>query len=371
MVFLQDILNKNINKCYNKINKTVYVEELNKLYKFYYDFRTTDKPLYPLVLFIIKDNSLDIEVIYDGKTHNKNYLKEMNDDRITGTFNLINKTLKYMKKRNIDVPNTTLYIWISDAIPWYKEIDTYFPIYTFAKPKNTNYIIFPDCSFNCITLEQKYNGTCYNWNQIKKILVDKCNYSLEKDKINSMYFKGTPTTKRHSKIRENLEEYSKKNKWLDIKLDAWQNYVSMDNFCKYKYLLNIPGHYPWSNRFKYLFLMKSLIINIDISTVGTNEDSWITFIDFIVKPNKHYINLKMDYHYSDRKDKEKQEQNKQLNYLGSVKIVDELKKIYNEDITKYNDMIVTGYNRVSKLKNKHLYKYIYHCIVQNSLITFI
>ena len=372
MVKIIELLNKHSNKCYEKY-KSVELKYLDNLKKEYYETRRTEKSLYPLVLFIINNNILDISVECDDKIYNKNNLKEINDDRITHTYNIMNDTLKWALNNNKKIPNTTLYFWISDRIPWSKNIDEKIPIYVVAKPKNTNFIIFPDNTFNCITLEEKYNGVCYDWDKVKKIILDKANKIEFEDKNNKMFFKGASTTKRNSKIRENLHELSKDTKWLSINLDAWYAYISMDKFSEYKYLLNLSGHYPWSNRLKYLFLMNSIIINVDIETVNTStniiEPRWLSFINLITKPNKHYINLKMKYYWSNNKDEKLK--NQELNYNESVRIFKKLKKIFNNDTKNYLPIVEKGFKRVSKLQNEHIYEYAYNCIVRNSLVNFV
>lgn len=361
MVLLKTLLNKHIDKCYKKYD-TVDLRVLDKLKESYYSSRTTEKTLYPypLVLFIIKNSMLHIEA-------------QLNDDRVLHIYQLIKKALNWAVKKNKQIPNTTLYFWISDRIPWYDNIDEKFPIYVFAKPKNTNFIVFPDNTFECMTMDEKYNGVCYDWDETAKIIMKKSAEIQMKDKINQIFFKGTSTTKRNSKIRENLHEYSKNGEWLFINLDGWYAYVSMENFCKYKFLINLPGHYPWSNRLKYLFLMKSVIINVDVYSIDTQnnitEPPWISFINLITKPKKHYINLKLKYHYS--ANKEEKDKNLKLNNNECIKIYNKLEKIYNSDTNKYQEMINKGYKRVSKLKNRHVYEYIYDCILRNSLVKFI
>lgn len=373
---LQKLLNKHIDKCYDKYKllKSVSLSKLTELKKSYYSSRNTEKSMYPLVLYIIKNNELDINVYDNDVLHNKDNYKEIKDDRLSQIFEMIRKTIVYALNKKKVVPNTILYFWLSDRIPWYDNIDNFFPIYLFAKPKNTNFILFPDNTFECMTFSEKYEGQCYDWAKTKKIVETKCCNIT--NKINKMYFKGTPTTRRNSRLRETLEEYSKNSNWLDVNLDAWQNYVSMDNFCKYKFLLNMGGHYPWSNRFKYLFLMNSLVINIDVISINRDNDvsepAWITFINLIVKPNKHYKNLVMKYYYTKNKGTVLEDARKK-NKEEVDTIYTKLEKIYNEKINDetYNNMVKKGYNRVKKLNNKHIYRYVYHCIVKNSEIDFV
>ena len=376
MVKLQYLLNNEINKIYKNFKPTISLKLLDELKQRYYKTSRSkdvrDQMIYPLISYIIKDNELEVEAEFNKTIYNKDRIKELTDERIDHVFKLFNNTLIYAKEKKYKIPDTTIYIWISDRVPWYNDIDQHFPIFIFAKPRNSNFLIFPDNTFDCLTIDQKYRGDCKDWDSVKKLIIDNCSELKFEKKINKIFFKGTSTTKTNSKIRENLEDFSKKNnKWLDVKLDAWQHYMRLDNFCKYKFLLNLPGHYPWSNRFKYLFLMKSIVINVDVYTIdieGAYSDlPWDTFINYIVEPKKHYINLEMKYYVTTNK--ELNEKCKKMNMDENLIIFDKLKKIYNN--SNHEKMINKSFKRVSKLKNKHVYEYIYNCILMNSKIEFV
>jgi hypothetical protein len=365
---LQKQINKNLIDTYQIFTKSDYNIIINSIKdNFYKTSSHSHNHFFPLIKYIIHNNDIDYEVLLNEKTYNKDtYPKLKNIDiRIIDTYELIKKSIKYSIKKNRIIPNTILFIWISDRYPWDKDIDKKIPIYLYAKPKDKSFLIFPDNTFNCMTLDKKYNGKCYDFDIIKKKII-KHNIIDFKDKPNIMYFKGTPTTKNTIKLREVLEILSKKTDWLKIQLDAWTNYEKIYEMSNYKYLLNLPGHYPWSNRFKYLFLMKSLVININVIMQEYNsdqyEEKWISFIDYIVKPNEDYVNIDAHYYWSSEKNNivEKNNTNE------TMKIFNELKKIINQNNNITNSYITSGYNKVSKLSNKHIYNYIYECIVQNA-----
>lgn len=386
MIKFQDLLNKETNKIFSNFS-SVNLKDLDELKKSYYtidensQFKEDKKQrlemnFYPLIKYIIKDTNLDVEYEIENKKYNKTHISSLVDKRVEQIFDLINGSIEYAISHKLHVPDTTLHVWISDRIPWYNDIDKKFPIFLFAKPMNTNFLIFPDNTFICLTADQKYGGKCVDWNETKNTINNNCSNLDFNNKTNEVYFKGTATTVRNSRIRENLEIYSRQSNWLKIKLDAWNNFTNIEQFCNYKFLLNLPGRYPWSNRFKYLFLMKSIIINIDVYTVSLekefNDLPWTTFINYIVRPNKDYINIKMTYYYSKEYGK-----TKKMNLKETKKIIKQLKKIYdrvnNDD--NYKDKLLSiinsGYRRVNNLENKHVYKYIYNCILQNSKINFI
>jgi hypothetical protein len=366
---LQKIINNNLIEIYNTFTKSDYDTIINNIKDNFYKTSThSHNHFFPLIKYIIKNNDIDYEVLLNDKKYNKNtYPKLSNIDiRIIDTYDLIKKSIKYSIKKNKIIPNTILFIWISDRYPWDKDIDKKIPIYLYAKPKNTSFLIFPDNTFNCLTLDKKYDGKCYDYDIIKKKIL-KYNKNDFNNKPNIMYFKGTPTTKNTIKLRETLEKLSKDTNWLKVYLDAWTNYEKIYEMNNYKYLLNLPGHYPWSNRFKYLFLMKSLVININanMQEYKTNniEYNWISFIDYIVKPNEDYINIDATYYWSSNNDIHVDKHNND----ETLKIFNKLKEISKQtNYNEYNKIIDNGFNKVSKLSNKHIYNYIYEGIVQNS-----
>jgi hypothetical protein len=394
MIKLQDLLNRETNEIYSRFGeikadtiKTTLVDISECYFGMHSKRETKDLPdrikeaiqdkytkFYPMVKYIIRDGNVSVNANINNMNYDENTIDgviKFGDDRVTHTFNLIKKALYYVKARGLPIPNTTLHIWISDRFPWYKNYADYIPIYICGKPANTNYLLFPDAAFECITKKQKYGNDCYDWDGSKKFIKEYVDHLTHK--INKIYFKGVPTTRNNTNIRENLEWYSKKTNgaWLDIRLDAWSNYQSMEEFSQYKYLLNLPGHYPWSNRLRYLFLMKSLVINVDVKTVreGKYEDApWVSLINYIVRPNIHYHNLVLTYYKIDKNDKEKR---KELNLREFEKIKKQLSEIYHAKNKEKNEVMVKkGFDRVNKLKNKHIYMYIYNCILKNSKIKF-
>jgi hypothetical protein len=273
------------------------------------------------------------------------------------------------------VPNTTLYIWISDHTPWIeKQLFNNLPIFVYAKSIDQKYPIFPDNSFECLSLEEKYGLKCYNWDEIKDKTID---YNKKvKTKINKIFFKGTRTTQYNHKLRENLEIYSKKKQNYLIELDAWKKYIPIYKFGDYKILLNLPGHYPWSNRLKYLFLTKSLVINVNVIGIFIDDNKieignkWETFIDYIVDSND-YINLVLKYYnYYGQNDNIRKEIIK-MNEREFNKIVNKINKIYDDfniNEKKYEKIIKNGYEKVSQLTMERIYSYIYRAIIENSKI---
>ena len=377
MVNIQQILKNYISSCY-KLYNYANIQEIPKLRENYYKTRT-EKNIeikYPLIKYVIKDKKVYIKVDWIQNFLTIEELKNEHDKRIEHIYNMINNTINYANLQNKPIPDTELYFWISDRVPWYNNIDKRFPIFVFAKPVNTHFIIFPDNTFNCMTEDVKYSTNCLSWDESKNNILKHSTVLDYDKKTNLMFFKGTPTTKLNSNIRENLSKISDETDWLSVNLDGWNSYMPMEKLCEYKILLNLPGRFPWSNRFKYLFLMNSFVINVDVVSINTEiiefEPIWFTFINLLVEPDKHYLNIITKYYYSSNK--EEKIKNKQLNYNEFKFLFNKLNEIYNDSIInneKYKKISENGYEIVSKLNNTDIYEYIYDCIICNSKVSFI
>lgn len=333
-------------------------------------FSIIEEGFFPLIKYIIKDGKVYIE----NKKNIQKYYNKKKDIRYLNNFNIIQNTLKWCKKNMLPVPNTTIYIWISDRFPWYTQNLDMFPIWVYARPINKKLPIFPDNTFDCLQLKDKYKGKCYDWDSIKKLIKKECKY---KNKQSIIYFKGTPTTQNKHKLREELQKYHKKyNIPIKILLNAWETYEPIYKFCEYLYLLNLPGHYPWSNRLKYLFLMDSIIINVNINTISIKPEykdpKYITLIDYVIN-NKDYIEIIYNYYRVSKRyidDKKLKNKVDKLQKKEFNKFVKTLNKIYMnlvDNPTKYKKMSKKAKNKVDKLTNERIYQYIYKGIILNSL----
>ena len=369
----QNNFEKELLEIYYNYNKNFDKSIISVIKDIYMNYSVIKKDFFPLIQYVIKDNKVYIK---NNKNVRKyyNHNKAERDTRYLDNFNIITKTLKWCKDNNLPVPNTTLYIWISDRFPWYAQDLDKFPIWVYARPKNIKLPIFPDNTFECFQLHQKYKGKCYDWESIKKIIKKECK---NRNKQSIIYFKGTPTTKNIYKLREDLEKHQKSfNIPIKILLDAWTTYEPLYKFCEYLYLLNLPGKYPWSNRLKYLFLMDSIVININVNTINIKPEykdlSYITLIDYIVN-NKDYIEIIYNYYrlagkYIDNKNLTNKIDKLRKNEFN--KFVKTLKRKYLNLVNnpeKYKKIAKKAKIKVNKLTNERIYQYIYKGILLNSL----
>lgn len=316
-------LNKKIlNLIDMNLNKFIYTEENFKKIE---NIKKNDK--YNIfVMKVIINNNIAISNDLEGDTRKKIILDFINDS-LSFCKTKYKKNIKY----------SLFYIYVADVHSYeYPDL----PFWVIARPQNENGILFPDNTFKC----HKINNTCYNWDETKKIIYDKCKNI---NKINKIYFKGANTGSDKHNIRKLLELYSK-NSEIPIEIILNKPMEPIYNFCKYKYLLNLGGHQPWSYRFKYLFLMKSLVINIaikqDYNIIKT--DKWINFYDNYFTVYEDYIEV--EYIWKEKGD----------NTQSYKKLLNDLENIYyyfEKNPKEYNTIVNNGYNKAKSLTQDIVY----------------
>ena len=304
---------KNDFKMFKNISKTKFDFEANKYMK---DGKH--------IKFIIKNNELSIEYdknIWDGI-------------RINSARLFVIGLLDYVSHNKLKSIDGEYIMRPGDSCDFEPKI----PIFTYSKPKNLKGFLFPD--FNMGLLEEK------------KITFDsKCSNVLKKDIV---YFKGGPTSKNKTKIREKLEPKSDKIISVDLKREDFRPYYEI---CNYKYVLDLPGNYPWSVRLIELYMSKSLPFRVNFYYSDTKHEKtykyeqWIQFYECGFPENISYINFKYENSFykeiSDEKvEKIKNDLISKYNYFES-----------NPDL--YNKIVNENYKKTKALTFKHIYCYLY------------
>lgn len=334
-------INKLIEQMKNDINNFNYsIENINKMENI-----MNTNPKYNLLILKV--------VIYKN---NITYHNINGDSRKKQIINILNNMKKYIVKSGKQLPNLIAYFYICDTYSFeYQDL----PFFLIARPSNRKGILFPDNTFIC----HKFENECDDWDKIKKIVINKCNNISIKDKINEIYFKGANTGKNKHNLRFMLSQ--EKNLSLNIKLS--ERYAPMYSFCKYKYLLNLPGHQPWSYRFKYLFLMNSFIINVAViqhfNEFEKNE-KWVNFFDVILEANTDFIEI--EYNWYEKKDNSNE-------YKKLINKLDDIYKYYNSNPEEYKNIIRNGFNKINNITNNLILEMMYDLLTRYSykLNTFI
>jgi hypothetical protein len=282
------------------------------------------------------------------------------DDRAIETLHLFTKTVEWCKLHKLQLPkNYKFYYWLSDSFPWYTpNVDVYVPILSYSSSRNKNIFIIPDNTFTNIHTNSKYRGVSMNWDQVKKKMINESKKKSLKDKNPLVYFKGTDTNKRNHNLRSQFENNNSSN--MMIKLNGWGRYEPMWEWSKYKFLLDLPGNYPWSNRLKFLPLTKSLIYHIDTKTIGDDysDEPYDQFISYILEPGVDYININHTYFdtVDDKSNPDKRQRPENNRVIDQVK--QHSSKMLKND-TEYKKIVESAFNKIKKLKSEDLYMYIY------------
>lgn len=308
-------------------------KEIEKLKPVDEEDRIHCKLYHRLIVFKVKNNNLKITTHLDFKQKNVDKQRKKQIELLYKLF------FKFLEKNNIKLPNMKFYYYVSDTHAWeIKKI----PFLIFAKPVNGNGFLAPDNTF-MNTGATDINST---WNETKDIFFK----NQFEDKLDIVYFNGANTGKSTYKLREYLRDFTKNDKDFEIILKG--NRIPMYEFGKYKYLLNLPGEQPWSYRYKYLFLTKSLVINIETTTKYPDDynDKWVQFFHKMLIPNVDYIEYTYDYIENDEKHNIKQ----------TKEIIQKIKKLKKDMIKypeKYNTIRKNGFKKMAKFTLKEVFYY--------------
>jgi len=244
-----------------------------------YDFKINN--FYKLLSYISLKNILMFIVNYNNKLY---FIYSDGDKRKKIIFNIFKKIIILLKNKNIINKNFFIPFFVSDSYFYH---DNDIPILIEAKPCNKKGILFPDITNFCF----KINNNKYNYDEFINLIKKKCKLNLIKKPL--LYFKGANTGADKHNIRLKLYELSKNNQ--NYKINIGEKFIPIYKFCKYKYLLNLPGNQPWSYRFMQILNMNSLVIDINVLQSYNNgktfNDKWITFFSNFFIPNKHYIEI--------------------------------------------------------------------------------
>ena len=189
-----------------------------------------------------------------------------------------------------------------------------------------------------------------------KYIINSCQPILKKDKKNIIFFQGADTSKSQpnnnkTDIRRNLKIVLNDHNNSKILIDKEPIIVS--DWCKYKYLLDLPGSKPWSVRFKKLLLTKSLIIKFDV------EDYWINFYSVLFKPNEDYKQIIIEDAFNP--DKKLSSAKKAGNKL--IKLIEDINDKEFDNITQ------SAYKKI-KMLNNHMIQFYYKKLFNQYYETF-
>lgn len=284
------------------------------------------------------------------------------DARYRVIFKYFENTMKYCKKMSLPVPNTYCVVFFADRHPFELEFNkVHYPMFSFSCPLNKHYPLIPDNTFMEFSFKERF-GKGESWDLSKKTFAKNIQKTFKDKRI---FFRGKDTTKNRTNARRILYDIQDK-KMMNIELleENAMKYIPMYEFSKYKYLLDLPGQYEWSNRLPRLFLCNRLVIKLNYDIIQyPDEKEFMAFTDLIMRPNVDYLkyetrlNETKYVNYNSRSEK-----NKKILEDFQRKMLKDIKKMSKKD---YDKICGSGYKRINQLKNKHLYLYLYYGILEN------
>jgi len=267
---------------------------------------------------VIKDNK--IQHMRNGKLNNSHNFGQW-ESRNVNTLNMIEEVLKHYK-----IPDLEVLVSTDDILK--DEKGSKYPILVMAKRKKDKNILYPDHTF-----QDWSNAKTNTWNLAKKKIMTSCKKHPFTKKTGKLMFRGNNT----HYIRKFLANKSANKNEINIQMvDLKKNknkFVTLEDHCKWKYLLNIPGR-SYAGRLKYLLVSNSVVFNIK-----KKEDyQWDEFYYHVLADNKNYVAIQDNNNY-DYEGKIKKEGNKYNNTANDAilkQCVDKVKELNasNKDATK-------------------------------------
>jgi hypothetical protein len=187
-----------------------------------------------------------------------------------------------------------------------------------------------------------------------------------------LFFRGSNTSQGRGNVRGYLADI-KATQDLPLLIDVPREkraptLVKFDpiwSFCKYKYLLNLPGAQPWSYRKKFLYLLQSLVIDIvfrqQFSANDVNEP-WINFYDCVFEPGQDYVQLV----YNSIPEKGKVVDLNKDDYKQIVTDLTSTYKTYESEPDKYTKMVESCSTKANMINLKLIYRSVFSLLLHYS-----
>lgn len=231
--------------------------------------------------------------VHVGDIEDRGDLYQYHIQRVECMIELLSRVLSFMKSNRVECGNFPMWIHVNDGTPPVRSV----PIFCYALPLGfDNGILFPDWSFvdgyNC-----DIRGDWDTYRRSSEISLQK-GPSWE-DKEGKFFFSGRDTTKKLG-IRNLLSHlpsdifsiHIQDDDNYDIKSDVL---VGVDRWSSYRYLLDLPGAYPWSVRFKELFLYGSIVIKVDLIDSLRRRPRWVNFYNSFFEEGRHYFRFDLEH----------------------------------------------------------------------------
>lgn len=288
-----------------------------------------------------------------------------------------------------DPPKDTYFmVFISDHniwnIPDQRDMDLVLslPIACFAKPKNEHNPLFPETTFGQFSFEEKYKDSgSVSWSESMRRMEKEVTRQQNDGTVRkaAAFFKGAMTGQFLYNIRSQLFAAHDRiqSPFMCLESSEKGNYTPPYNWYAYKYFLNLPGHYPWSNRLKYLLLLDGIIFHVNVSSTNYEDEdtnkirycdqSYITFLELFIDEDHYCTRV---YSFESVKEKKKDSRAKEkIDELYHF-IVETVKRC-ETDSAFYDECkkkCESAKEKLLKLNDNAISEYIYTCMCENAKI---
>jgi hypothetical protein len=301
-----------------------------------------------------------------------------NDTRKDSIKNFVTGLIQHYKSLEVrPIISTCILIWISDHAIWNQYeaqgYDELLPICTYACQRNELYLLIPDSQFTNLSVHNRYYDGFINWDNQLAFFDDQ---PAEKNDI--IFFRGADTTRDNHNLRialmRKIDQDTPFKQNMIYEILTKLNYEPPWNFLNHRFLLNLPGQYPWSTRQKYNYLSRAFIINVRVTTHGDAHDKHFnSFIDIFV-PDELCHNIDMKYFYYDsskKKDAERQAKYNLLNKMQASSVYHQIKQIYSKYKSHNpltNTKVKEACRRAKLITNTNIIYYFAQIIKRNNMI---
>jgi hypothetical protein len=267
---IKDELESNFNKSIENIKETEYI--LNDT---------------ELINILSENNNIKLKYNYDDL---KKKFSQFNDSVIL--VQILDGIIKFIEKKSIDSRNQSVIDLLINANNYKKLHNTQFLIYTgdelfnenrkiddfivlFSKNTNSINYLFPNFNFN-----NWHEGKVGNYNDIYNYFNEnKIEWGLKEDVI---FWNGVNT---NNIIKKIYDETIENKKYLIelIQINKNNKYYTIQNYSKYKYLINIDGNSS-PGYLNYLFLTGSCVIVLKNKNTFKEEyynNNFIPYEDYL------------------------------------------------------------------------------------------
>lgn len=313
------------------------------------------------LLVEIKDN----KITFTTPNHKaKIWGRDGVDNRVFTFVRMITDLDQWCADNNLILPDCEFVIYVADTYVW-EEVAKDLPWFIMVKPINRPGILIPDNSFISHGMSgDKGINTIKPGQWMWDKIIKKCKTLSYDKKEDMLYFKGANTGTYKFATRDYLSKY----KWdIPVVIDLSTGREAMISWNKYMGLLNLPGHQPWSYRLKYLYLLKSPIVNVDVllrytdtsdKDCGDCLERWVQFFDPLFIPNRDYIQINQIYY-----DNPKLPRFNELRKESYDTLVDNIKSSYVK-IKSKNTYAENAYKKISKLSTPRILQFLYVTIAK-------